>query len=209
MEPVMNASTLLGSRTVNVLATTALASVWLLFSIAHARAFQASGDWTYLLFVASETLVAVLFVLRSEPAAVSHSPLDWVLAIASTGAPFLFAPSSEGLLPTARLLIVAGVLLQIGGLLSLNRSFGLVAARRQIKTSGLYRWIRHPLYASYLLSYVGYVLSNTSAGNVLTCLAAGSLLLARLYREEKFLARSSDYVLYMRRVKYRVLPMVF
>lgn len=192
-----------------MLATAALASVWLLFSVAHARAFNATGDWAYLLFVASETLVAALFMLRSEPAAVSHSPLDWALAIASTGAPFFFAPSGEGLLPAARALIVAGVLLQICGLLSLNRSFGLVAARRQIKTTGLYRWIRHPLYASYLLSYVGYVLSNSSLGNAVTCLLASMLLLARLVREERFLSRDSEYLLYMRRVKYRILPMVF
>ncbi|MGW8393339.1 methyltransferase family protein [Pseudoduganella sp. HUAS MS19] len=205
----MNTQPILGTRAVSLLATMALASVWLLFSVAHARAFNATGDWTYLLFVASETLVAALFMLRSEPAAVSHSPLDWVLAITSTGAPFLFAPSGEGLLPAARVLIVAGVLLQIGGLLSLNRSFGLVAARRQIKTSGLYRWMRHPLYASYLLSYVGYVLSNSSIGNAATCLLASLLLLARLLREERFLSRDSEYVLYMRRVKYRVLPMVF
>ena len=205
----MKAISPLAMRAANVLATTALACVWLLFSIAHARAYNASGDWAYLLFAASETLVAFLFVLRSEPAAVSHSPLDWALAIASTGAPFLFAPSGAGLLPAARIQIGLGVLLQIGGLLSLNRSFGLVAARRRIKTSGLYRWIRHPLYASYLLSYAGYVLSNTSAGNVLTCLAASALLLARLQREERFLAQDRDYVLYMRRVKYRVLPTVF
>jgi protein-S-isoprenylcysteine O-methyltransferase Ste14 len=205
----MNANHLLGSRAVNWLATAALACIWLLFSVAHARAFNATGDWTYLLFVASETLVAALFMLRSEPAAVSHSPLDWALAIASTGAPFFFAPSGEGLLPAARALIVLGVLLQIGGLLSLNRSFGLVAARRVIKTSGLYRWIRHPLYASYLLSYVGYVLSNTSMGNIATCLLASLLLVARLLREERFLSRDSEYLLYMRRVKYRVLPMVF
>jgi protein-S-isoprenylcysteine O-methyltransferase Ste14 len=35
------------------------------------------------------------------------------------------------------------------------------------------------------------------------------LLLARLQREERFLSRDSEYVLYMRRVKYRVLPLVF
>jgi protein-S-isoprenylcysteine O-methyltransferase Ste14 len=205
----MNAQHILGTRAVNLLATAALASVWLLFSVAHARAFQATGDWAYLLFVASESLVATLFMLRSEPAAVSHFPLDWALAIASTGAPFLFEPVGQGLLPTARFLILVGVMMQIGGLLSLNRSFGLVAARRQIKTAGLYRWIRHPLYASYLLSYVGYVLSNSSVGNIAIALLASFLLIARLQREERFLSRDSEYVLYMRRVKYRVLPLVF
>lgn len=206
---MLDLRSLLASRTASALASGTLAAVWVLFSLAHASAFRATGDWSYLLFVGSETLVALLFVLRSEPAAVSHVPLDWALAVASTAAPFFFMPVGDGLLPAARVLIVAGVLVQIGGLLSLNRSFGLVAARRQIKTSGLYRVIRHPLYASYLLSYVGYVLSNTSTGNLLTCLAATTLLLARLHREEKFLARDSNYVLYMRRVKYRVLPMVF
>lgn len=205
----MNTSHILGSRAVNFLAATALASIWLLFSVIHARAFHSTGDWSYLVFMLSETLVAALFMLRSEPTAVSHSPLDWALAIASTAAPFLFAPSGEGLLPAARALILAGMMVQIGGLLSLNRSFGLVAARRRIKTNGLYRWIRHPLYASYLLSYAGYVLSNTSRANVVTCLLASMLLLARLLREERFLSHDSEYVLYMRRVKYRVLPMVF
>jgi len=205
----MSTQHILGSRAANLLATAALASTWLMFSVAHARAFNATGDWAYLLFVASETLVATLFMLRSEPVAVSHSPLDWALAIASTGAPFLLDPVGHGVLPQARVLILAGVLLQIAGLLSLNRSFGLVAARRQIKTTGLYRWIRHPLYASYLLSYVGYVLSNSSIGNIAICLLAVFLLLARLQREERFLSRDSEYLLYMRRVKYRVLPMVF
>ena len=60
----MNASPILASRTVSLLATIALVSIWLTFSVAHARAFNATGDWAYLLFVASETLVAALFISR-------------------------------------------------------------------------------------------------------------------------------------------------
>jgi protein-S-isoprenylcysteine O-methyltransferase Ste14 len=154
-------------------------------------------------------LVATLFVLRSEPAAVSASPFDWSIAIGSTVAPFFFAPSGEQLVWYGRTFIVIGVLVQIIGLLSLNRSFGLVAARRTIKTGGIYQLVRHPLYASYLLTYVGYLLINGSAGNILICLIAACLLVLRMMREERFLARDADYRIYMRQVKYRLLPLIF
>lgn len=192
-----------------ILGSATLASMWLAFSYAHLRAWQARDDWSYLLFALSETLVAMLFVMRAQPVAVSGHVLDWIIAIASTAAPLLFVPADDAALPSARLLIVLAITVQIGGLLSLNRSFGLVAARRKIKTGGLYRVVRHPLYASYLLMYTGYVLSNTSAQNIAICLLAAALLMLRAWREERFLSQDSEYVLYMRRVKYRVLPMVF
>eukprot|EP01034_Spumella_vulgaris_P042079 gene42079-52164_t len=53
----------------------------------------------YLLFAGSESLVAMLFLLRDRPAAVSDAPLDWLLALAGTAAPMLFAPVGHGLLP--------------------------------------------------------------------------------------------------------------
>lgn len=205
----MNITTVLGSRPVSVATTVLMAIVWTVFALSHIQGFRTTGDWSLLLFCGSETLVATLFLLRSEPAAVSHSPGDWLLAIASTFAPFFFAPGGEAILAGGRMLIVLGVIVQISGLLSLNRSFGLVAARREIKTSGLYRLIRHPLYASYFLTYAGYVLSNSGIGNVVTCLAAASLLVLRLVREERFLAEDATYRIYMRQVKYRLLPMVF
>ncbi len=200
---------LLRSRPVNVALGLLLAWAWGAFCYAHLQGFLRSGDWSYLLFCASESLVAVLFLIRSEPVRVSHSPLDWTLAIAATFVPFLFAPGGDAMLPAARLIIVAGVLLQIGGLLSLNRSFGLVAAHRTIKTTGLYGVVRHPLYASYLLCYGGYILNNSSASNVAVSLLAGALMLARLLREERFLARDLGYLAYMRQVKYRVIPFLF
>ncbi|HJV00206.1 MAG TPA: methyltransferase [Burkholderiaceae bacterium] len=200
---------LLRSRPLNLTLGMLLAWAWGLFCYAHLQAFLRSADWSYLLFCASESLVAVLFLIRSEPARVSHSPLDWGLAIAATFVPFLFSPTGEAVVPAARLMIVAGVLIQIGGLLSLNRSFGLVAAHRTLKTGGLYSVVRHPLYASYLLSYAGYIVNNTSALNVAVSVLSGALMVARLLREERFLARDPRYLAYMAQVKYRVIPRLF
>jgi protein-S-isoprenylcysteine O-methyltransferase Ste14 len=204
-----SASNLLASRLTNLAVAALMASLWCAFAISHISGFQRNGDWSLLLFCASETLVALLFVLRSEPIDVSKSPFDWILAIASTFSPFAFAPVGSDLVPFARMLIVAGVCIQIAGLLSLNRSFGLVAARRQVKTGGMYKLVRHPLYASYMISYVGYVLTNSSNSNVLVCLIATTLLIFRMLREERFLSQDATYRIYMRQVKYRVLPMVF
>lgn len=202
-------SALLASKPLNLALGLLMAWAWAMFCYAHVLGFQRSGDWSYLLFSASESLTAVLFLIRSEPARVSSSLLDWALAIGATFAPFLLTPSGDGWLPSARLLIVAGVLIQITGLLSLNRSFGLVAASRQIKTGGLYALVRHPLYASYLLSYTGYLLTNSSLKNAIVGALAAILLLCRLHREERFLAQDPLYRSYMQRVPFRVLPWLY
>jgi protein-S-isoprenylcysteine O-methyltransferase Ste14 len=202
-------SYLTSSKPAGVASTILLAVLWMFFASSHLRVFQATGDWSQLLFCASETVIALLFVFRSEPSAVSHLPIDWSVMIASMIAPLLFVPSLDANHPAGRILIVASTIMQWAGLLSLNRSFGLVAARRIIKTTGMYRLVRHPLYASYLLSYTGYVLLNTSGRNIVVGLAAGLLLVIRLYREERFLRQDADYRFYMRQVKYRLLPMVF
>ncbi|MDC8759246.1 methyltransferase family protein [Janthinobacterium fluminis] len=200
---------LLRSKRLNFASGMLLAWAWGMFSYAHALAFQRSGDWTYLLFCASETLAAALFLLRSEAVTVSLDPGDWLLAIGATFAPFFFNPSAGGILPEARYALVPGILIQIAGLISLNRSYGLVAAKRRIKTGGMYRLVRHPMYASYLLSFTAYVLANTSAANVLTYVLTLAMLGLRMLREERHLGQDADYRAYMGRVKYRVLPWIF
>lgn len=202
-------SQLIASKPAGIASTMVLVILWVFFASNHLRAFQVTGDWSQLLFCASETVVALLFVVRSEPAAVSQSPIDWSVMIASMIAPLLFVPSLEANQPVGRFLIAASTIMQWAGLLSLNRSFGLVAARRVIKTTGMYRLVRHPLYASYLVSYLGYVMLNTNERNILVGVMASVLLVIRLYREERFLRQDADYRFYMRQVKYRLLPMVF
>lgn len=186
-----------------------LALAWGMFSYAHGLAFMASGDWTYLLFCVAETLAAVLFLVRSDAVTVSRVPIDWVLAIGATFAPFMFAPASWGVLPQARIMLVVASCMQIAGLLSLNRSFGLVPAKREIKTAGMYRIVRHPLYASYFVSFTAYLFANTSISNVVVYVTACNLLFFRLLREEKHLALDLEYCAYMKRVKYRIVPLIF
>lgn len=205
----MNMASLHETTTARVLVGMILACAWVMFATLHVRAYMASGTAEHLVFFLSESFTALMFLLRASPSSVSPHPGDWALAVAGTAAPLLFAPSAVVLLQGAAVLVFAGAVFQLIGLLSLNRSIGLVPARRELKTGGSFRLVRHPLYASYLLMFSGYLLTNFSTANLLVYCALLALLLARIVREEQHLSREADYRAYMERVKYRVIPYVF
>lgn len=205
----MNPANLFNTRFAQLLIGLIMAVAWLAFSLLHVRAFNVSGNWVNLVFCATETLTAMFFIMRTTPVTVSGSRADWILAFVGTFAALLFVPSGNGILPGAAILIYVGAVMHLGGMLSLNRSIGMVPARRIIKTGGLYRLVRHPLYASYIISSIGYLLINTSPRNVTIFAGTAALLTMRLLREERHLALDKNYREYMARVKFRVLPFVF
>lgn len=197
------------SKVINMLIGLAMASLWGLFAYRHLMAFSAAGEWTYLVICFSETLTAGLFLFRSAPVTVSKDPLDWLFALGGTFTALLFAPSAWGILPAAKILVVLGTVMQIFGLISLNRSFALVAAKREIKTRGMYHFIRHPLYSSYLIIFTGYILANTTWMNFALYVMTVAFLFVRLQREEKHLSLDPKYAEYMLLVRYRVIPFIF
>ena len=186
-----------------------LATLFGFFAYAHFSKFQETGEWALLLVVISETLTAGFFILRSDPKTVSTSPSDWLVAIAGTFAPLLLRPAAWGVFPPATVVIALGTALQIISLVSLNRSFALVAAKREIKTAWMYRIVRHPLYASYFLVFSGYVLVHTTLANLFVYLITMGFLCVRIFREERHLSLDSAYRTYMLEVRYRLLPFVF
>lgn len=179
------------------------------FAYAHLLMFQRTHESMLLLFCFSELLTAVFLVFRSSPETVSTVRFDWIVGVAGTFAPLLLRPAPWGIAPFGRYAIVAGVMIQVAGLISLNRSLAVVPAKREIKTKGLYRYVRHPLYASYFLTLSGYVLMNTTLQNLAIYAVTMVLLLIRVFREEKHLELDSSYRDYMHRVNYRVIPFVF
>jgi protein-S-isoprenylcysteine O-methyltransferase Ste14 len=196
-------------HTARLLVGVVLAAAWLMFAIIHVRTFLAFGTVSHLVFFISETFTAMMFLVRTNPQSVSDHAGDWLLAVAGTGAPLLFAPAAYGVLPAAASLVLAGAMLQLIGLVSLNRSIGLVPALRELKTGGSFRVVRHPLYASYLVMFSGYLLANSTLNNLLVYGLTVTLLLCRIVREEHHLAQQAAYRTYMETVKYRILPFVF
>lgn len=201
-------SKILHSQRLHVYSGMLLATVYGFFAWAHFNKYLETGEWTLLLVVLSETLATGFFIFRSTPQTVSSAPSDWLVAIAGTFAPLLLRPA-RGVFPAASSIIALGTLLQIVSLLSLNRSFALVAAKREIKTAWMYGIVRHPLYACYFLVFGGYVLVHTTLANMLIFVATMGLLWVRIQREERHLALDPAYRTYMLRVRYRLVPFVF
>jgi protein-S-isoprenylcysteine O-methyltransferase Ste14 len=187
-----------------------LAALWLFFAWSSVGAWRENGRPSGLGAVVLELLLVVLFIVRRAPKESSQVPLDWLVTIGAfavlaarpiSGDPTLVSWVGEGI----QFIGLAGA---VWCLLSLGRSFGIVPANRGLRTGGPYGFVRHPLYACYFVSWVGYVLENPVARNILVFSAAFVFQLLRMHREELFLKRDTAYQAYCNAVRYRVLPRV-
>lgn len=76
-------------------------------------------------------------------------------------------------------------------------------------TSGLYRWVRHPIYSGVLLAAGGLVVWGASAAHVIGLLVLYAVLRTKSVGEEKMLAeRHESYAAYARTTG-RLVPNVF
>lgn len=180
-----------------------------------------------LLFILFQTEFAFLMIIRKDTIVSSKNPLDYAVAIAGTFIVFLYRPvipvegggALSGALDGANILSIATIvgnaliyisaIWEIFGFVSLNRSAGIVPANRGIKTGGLYKVVRHPIYLGSMILYIGYSLLNPSFYNMCILLAGMCLQIARIYREEKVLIQDTEYREYTQRVKWRLIPGVF
>ena len=188
-----------------------VAVLWLLFAVSNLASWRTTHRPTGLGATALELVIATLFVVRRSPWLVSRSPLAWAAALIGTFGLLAARPAYGPIGGLGWLyggLQVAGAIVAGIALLSLGRSFGLVAANRGVRTGGLYRYVRHPAYSGYILAYSGYVLENPSLRNA--CLFAVVLVfqVVRIVEEERTLAGDPAYQEYRRRVRSRVIPYV-
>ncbi len=186
-----------------------LALAWVMFAWENLKAYGATGSLGFLLFFVSESLQAAFFALRKDPKDVTRSPSGWIIALLGTFAVLSFRPGGEILFSGGATMIEIGFVLQILALISLNRSFAIVAANRGVKTEFGYSVVRHPIYATYLVSTTGYLLYNWSTFNLLAYLCFVSLTLLRIDEEERLLSRDTEYVAYKKVVRWRLVPFLY
>ena len=134
-----------------------------------------------------QSTVFIIFALvilldRSRPLLVSQAPaLRWL----GTG----FA--------------VAGVVVMLVAIRTIGRSIQIEPAPKAtatLTTSGIYRWLRHPIYTGIVLIVIGLFLRQCT---VLVAAAAigvvGFLLVKSRFEERLLLARYPEYARYRRR----------
>ncbi len=74
--------------------------------------------------------------------------------------------------------------------LELGPSMGISPARREIVKSGIYRYIKHPMYTGYIISESGLALLNPMNGLLL--IASASLYFIRAKSENRILSESLE-----------------
>jgi protein-S-isoprenylcysteine O-methyltransferase Ste14 len=112
--------------------------------------------------------------------------------------------------PAAGLVLVtlaAG--LSLVSLLTMGRRFGVRPALRGLVTSGPYRFVRHPMYFSYIVADIGYNLQEWNFITLLLVLVGWMSLVYRIHAEERVLSQHPEWRAYAVLVRYRLFPGVW
>lgn len=187
-----------------------------LFSLLAVRMFRAVGlgaTWLNYLQLAAEGIVVVLILLRRPAKDVSLNPVDWALAVGATAGPLLIRPAPDvaalGPPVVAAILMLGGLVFQIYAKLTLRRSFGVAPANRGLTVTGPYRFVRHPIYAAYLMGQIGFLLLNPTAWNLALYTISLVLQVLRIQAEERLLAHDPGFDAFRKQVRFRLVPGVW
>lgn len=159
-----------------------------------------------LLMLTKVTADTFFYLTRKPAQQISTSLYDWVIGIVGAWTNFFFVSTAGTDSWIATTIQIAGLSLQVAGILSLNRSIGFVAANRGVRTSGMYRFVRHPLYFAYTVSFLGYLLNHFTTHNLIVYGVMLGMFILRILAEERLLSRDPAYREYMQKVRCRLLP---
>ncbi len=191
-----------------------IATIYGAFAWRMLAGLSGTPDVSTVLIVLSEALPLIFVILRAPSTTLSQRPTDWAAAITATIAPLLVRPNADpaGSMSFEALaygIMLFGLCLQVGAKAVLGRGFGIVAANRGVRQLGPDRLVRHPMYAGYTLTHVGFLLAMPNLLNAAIYALALVLQIVRIGREERILMQDPAYVAFARRVRYRLLPGIY
>jgi protein-S-isoprenylcysteine O-methyltransferase Ste14 len=167
---------------------------------------------TGLLLLVSESLVVVLTILRRRARIVDRSaPAAVVTAISLVGPALLRTAAGPGLVPDMATAVVSalGLIVVISGKITLGRSFGIAPANRGVVVAGPYGFVRHPIYAGYLVTHLAFACAHPTVWNVAVLVVSDAALMIRALYEERVLAGDRVYQTYCSRVAWHMVPGLF
>jgi protein-S-isoprenylcysteine O-methyltransferase Ste14 len=166
-------------------------------------------DWIYVL---QHFIVLVIALTRPQPKVRDYSiASSMAVGVAYTYpyAQVIYLRWSPGHVasPAAGLVLVtlaAG--LSLVSLLTMGRLFGVRPALRGLVRSGPYRFVRHPMYLSYMVADIGYNLQEWNFVTLLLVLVGWMSLVYRIHAEERVLSQHAEWPAYAILVRYRLFP---
>ena len=174
--------------------------------------WQQSGSMVPLGLFFVNSLLMYLFLTRERSRKITKRAVDWFAALATVFFSLCLTPvpgTKTVYVSLSISLQLIGILCMLFSLLSLGRSFGVVAAVRKIKIKGVYEFVRHPLYTSELIFYIGFIIGNVAVINIVLLFGIMIGQYVRAVAEERLLSSEMKYKDYLQRVKYRFIPGLF
>ena len=169
-------------------------------------------DFVEIAFALHNLVMLTLILIRKQHRALNQNVFEQAIALIAFFSGILFAEARTEnplLLSLSKGVIVLAMGLGILSFLSLGRSFGILIALREVKTGGLYKFIRHPMYFTDILWRGGMVLKNPCMLNLVIFVVSSACYIYRAALEERFLRLQPEYREYMQKVKYRFIPHVY
>jgi protein-S-isoprenylcysteine O-methyltransferase Ste14 len=166
-------------------------------------------DWIYVL---QHLLVLGIALTRRPPEVQDHSLPSSAAVVIAYAYPYAqvvylrWVPGDPAWPVGGLVLVMLAACLSLASLLSLGRRFGVRPALRGLATRGPYRFVRHPMYLSYVIADIGYNLQEWNFGTALLVMAGWASLLYRIYAEERILAQDAGWSAYVSLVRYRIIP---
>jgi protein-S-isoprenylcysteine O-methyltransferase Ste14 len=189
-----------------------LALAWGKLALNAYHRWAQTGSLVVLGLVVYNTILVSVTIARRPSVSTSTQIKDWVAALLTVVISMLFRPTAwrQWFAQAAgSILQGVGVVIMVVALASLGRSFGIVAANRGIKRSGLYGWVRHPLYAGELIFFSGFLLTTVSPYNTVVWFGVLCGLVIRSWAEEDHLCQDPEYQAYMKAVPSSFFPKLF
>jgi len=173
-------------------------------------------DWA--LLVVYQILALIFYVMLVGIYAIRkpllqpvRNSIGMLAALGGSYLPFLFVALPKTRVdPTSTLLadvcIVVGIAFSVAGLTSLRRNFGILPEVRGLVRSGIYQYIRHPVYTGELVTVAGIAIPLIGPVAILCYTAFALLQYTRTRFEEAALERHFPEYAEYRRKAGRFLP---
>lgn len=164
-------------------------------------------------FIAQNLIVAIFLLVRLDFKTIEKNYISQTVALLAffSGAAFMGqeATGNESTELVSSIIIAVSHVLGLITILNLGKSFGILIAFRKVKTGGLYRIVRHPMYFTDILLRIGFLVSHFNLFVLAVFIVSTGLYVYRAILEEKHLRLQPEYREYMKIVKYRLIPFVF
>jgi protein-S-isoprenylcysteine O-methyltransferase Ste14 len=166
-------------------------------------------DWIYVL---QHLMVLAIALARPRPQVRDYSMPTSIAVAVSYAYPYAqviylrWSPGEEAWPVGGLVLVTLAAGLSFLSLLTIRRRFGVRPALRGLVTSGPYRFVRHPMYLSYVIGDIGYNLEEWNFVTLLLVLIGWASLLYRIHAEERVISQDAAWVGYVAHVRYRLVP---